>query len=313
MLNIAIVGVGIIGKSHLNAIRNIENCRLCALCDLNEEKVKQFASEYEVPYFLDYKEIPQKVQCDAVILNLPHHLHAPASIFFLEHGCHVLVEKPMANTVKECDEMIAAAKRSGKKLAVAHIQRYFEANGIVKSIVDSGELGRYVGCCEQRSVNYFPDSRPRWFLDKQLSGGGIVMNYGAHALDKLKYITGAHVTDVASVFGNFANDYNVEGHAQFLAKLDNDTGMTVTFSAYTPVVYEDIYYFTKGAVRTFNSSTLEICRGGKWERTEVKSDGKEIEREIRDFIRYVEGKPSTIPTPDYGREIINAIEQIYAK
>ena len=91
MLNIAIVGVGIIGKSHLNAIRNIENCRLCALCDLNEETVRQFASEYEVPYFLDYKEIPQKVQCDAVILNLPHHLHAPASIFFLERRAASLI------------------------------------------------------------------------------------------------------------------------------------------------------------------------------------------------------------------------------
>jgi predicted dehydrogenase len=313
MLNIAIIGVGIIGKSHLNAIQNIENCRLCALCDLNEEKVKQLAEEYEVPYFLDYREIPKKVKCDAVILNLPHHLHAPASIFFLEQDCHVLVEKPMANTIKECDEMIAAAKRSGKKLAVAHIQRYFEANRILKSIVDSGELGRYVGCCEQRSVNYFSDSRPRWFLDKRLSGGGIVMNYGAHALDKLKYITGAHITDVASVFGNFANEYNVEGHAQFLAKLDNDTGMTVTFSAYTPVVYENIYYFTKGAIRIFNGSTLEICRNGKWERTEIRSDGKEIEREIVDFIRYVKDEPSTIPTPEYGREIIAAIEQIYVK
>ena len=119
--------------------------------------------------------------------------------------------------------------------------------------------------------------------------------------------------ELSDSIGNFANDYNVEGHAQFLAKLDNDTGMTVTFSAYTPVVYEDIYYFTKGAVRTFNSSTLEICRGGKWERTEVKSDGKEIEREIRDFIRYVKDEPSTIPTPEYGREIIAAIEQIYVK
>ena len=311
MLKIAIVGVGIIGKSHLSAIQKVENCSLCALCDLDESRVRELAHTLNIPYFLDYREIPRKTDCDAVILNLPHGLHTAAAVFFLEQGCHVLVEKPMANTVEECDEMIHAANRSGKKLAVAHIQRYFEANRIVKSIVDSGELGRFVGCCEQRSVNYFVDSRPRWFLNKKMSGGGIVMNYGAHALDKIKFITGSHVTHIDSLCGNFANDHEVEGHAQFLAKLDNDTAFTVTFSAYTPVIYEDVFYFTKGAVRTRNSSTVEICRDGKWERTEISSDGKELEREIDDFVRYVKGEPSTIPTPEYGREIIAAIEKIY--
>lgn len=311
MLKIAIVGVGAIGKSHVKAIQQVEGCCLCALCDLDEVKVREMARTSDVPYFLDYREIPQKTQCDAVILNLPHFLHAEATEFFLRHGCHVLVEKPMANTVAECDKMIRAAESSGKKLAIAHVQRYFEANQLVRSIVESGELGRFVGCCEQRSINYFADNRPRWFLDKKLAGGGIVMNYGAHALDKIKFITNAHITDIDSVYGNFDNEYGVEGHAQFLAKLDNGTAMTVTFSAYTPVVYEDIFYFTKGAIRTVNSSTFSICRGGSWETTTVQSDGKELEREIADFVRYVKGETSTIPTPDYGREIITAIEQIY--
>ena len=128
MINIAIVGTGIIGLSHINAIKMLDGCRLCALCDLNEEKVSALAKENGVPYFLNYKDIPSSVECDAVILNLPHGLHCESTILFLENGIHVLVEKPMANSACECDQMIDAASKSGKHLAIGHIQRFFSAN-----------------------------------------------------------------------------------------------------------------------------------------------------------------------------------------
>ena len=114
MLNIAIVGTGIIGLSHIAAIKTLDNCRLCALCDINESVVKPLAEENGVPYFLDYKDIPKSIQCDAVILNLPHGLHCESSVFFLENGIHVLVEKPMANTAEECEKMIEASRKTGK-------------------------------------------------------------------------------------------------------------------------------------------------------------------------------------------------------
>ena len=116
MIKIAIVGTGSIASSHINAIEALPECELVALCDLNEEKVKALSEKLGVPYFLNYKDIPAAVDVDAVILNLPHGLHMSASIFFLENGVHVLVEKPMANTVAECDAMNAAAEKSGKKL-----------------------------------------------------------------------------------------------------------------------------------------------------------------------------------------------------
>lgn len=311
MIKIAIVGTGIIGLSHIKAIKNIEGCKLVALCDVNEAVVKPLAEENGVPYFLNYKDIPENVECDAVILNLPHGLHCESTVFFLENGMHVLVEKPMANTVEECDKMIAAAEKSGKKLAIAHIQRYFTANRKVKEILDSGELGRFCMAVEQRSINYFLDSRPRWFLSKKAAGGGIVMNYGAHALDKLKYITGAKVVEVDSLVANYKNEYDVEGHAQFFGKLDNGASISVTFSAYSPVVYEDIYYFTGGAIRSLGSSTFEINRGTGWEKLDIQSDGLEIAREIAEFVKFVRGEEADIPDAEYSRDVIRTIEEIY--
>ena len=314
MLKIAIVGTGIIANSHISALKHLPECKLVALCDINEEKVKALALENNVPYFLNYKDIPSSVDCDAVILNLPHGLHCEASIFFLDNGIHVLVEKPMANTVKECDLMMEAAERNGKKLAVAHIQRFFNANMVVKDYIESGKLGKLCMYTEQRTINYFLDKRPRWFLDKKMAGGGIVMNYGAHAFDKLFSVTGARPISIDANCANIKNDFSVEGHAQIFAKFDNGMTASITFSGYSTSVWDSIYYFTEGALRVCGSNILEINRGdGKgWVGVpEVNNDGLDFVRELEEFCKFVKGEPSNIPDGKYSRDIIAAIEKVY--
>lgn len=313
MLKIAIVGTGIISGVHIDSIGKLPDCELVALCDINEEKVKALALENNVPYFLNYKDIPGAVDCDAVILNLPHGLHCEASVFFLNHGINVLVEKPMANTVKECDIMLEAAKRNGKKLAIAHIQRFCTPNIIIKDYIDSGKLGKLCMYTEQRTINYFLDKRPRWFLDKKMAGGGIVMNYGAHALDKLFSLTGARPVSIDANCANIKNDFSVEGHAQIFAKFDNGMTASITFSGYTTSVWESIYYFTEGALRLRGSNDLEVNRddGQGWVKVPNTFDGLDFVRELTEFCKFVNGEPSNIPDGEYSRDIIAAIEKVY--
>ena len=313
MLNIAIIGPGIIGLSHIAAIKTLDNCRLTALCDVNESVVKPLAEENGVPYFLDYKDIPKNVECDAVILNLPHGLHCESSIFFLNNGIHVLVEKPMANTVEECDRMLEAAKKNNKKLAIAHIQRYFDTNITVKKIVESGELGKLTMISEQRSINYFLDSRPRWFLSKKAAGGGILMNYGAHALDKVQYITGSKVKEISGSAFNLKNDYDIEGNAQYFAKLENGITCVGTFSGYCAVTYENYYYFTEGALKLHGNHAIELIKNGEknWTTLQVNAKGNEIAREITEFVKYILGEDANIADGEYGKSVIEAIEKVY--
>jgi predicted dehydrogenase len=313
MLKIAIVGTGIIASEHIKGISALPHCELVALCDLNEERVKALAEELNVPYFLDYKEIPEKVDCDAVILNLPHGLHVSATVFFLDKGKHVLVEKPMANTVEECDAMIEASVRSGKKLAIAHVQRYLQGNCEVKKIIDSGTLGRLCMYTEHRSDDYFRASRPAWFTNKKMAGGGVVMNYGAHAFDRIFYTTGARPVSVIANCDNFANERDVEGHAQILAKFDNGMTASITFSAYSDVVYETYYYFTEGALKLTGTSQIQIKRKGEktWEAVTYNGGEHAFVREIDDFHKYIKGEPTEIPDGEYSRAIIAAIEDVY--
>ena len=310
MLKIGIVGTGLIGKTCVECIKNIEGFELACLCDLNEEVVSKMAAECGVPYFLDYKEIPKKMKLDAIVLNLPHFLHCEASIFFLEAGVNVFIEKPMANTVEECDLMMEAEKRTGKKLCVGHIQRYYAANRKIREIINSGEIGKFCMCTEQRSTFYFADWRPRWFLDKDKAGGGITMNFGAHALDKYYYITGKKPVDAISNFGNEKNDFTVEGHAQFLTKFEDGTTASITFSAYSNVIYDDVYYCTDGAIRCVDNVHMELYKPGcAVEKFDVVDDIRPLEIELRDFHNALLGKPNEMPDGAYSREIIATIRK----
>ena len=310
MLKVIVVGLGIIGAEHLRAVKMSKMLELVAVCDINELKAKAVGAEYGVPYFTDYTEMPGKVEADAVILNLPHGLHCESAVFFLDAGMHVFLEKPMANTAEECDRIIEAEKRSGKRVAIGHIQRYFVVNRIIKDYISSGKLGRLFAVNELRSINYFSPGRPSWFFSKKMAGGGIVMNYGAHFLDKLLFITGEHIEDVYSSCGNFLRGEEIEGHAQFLVKMSGGISATVTFSGYSGVGYETTYIGTGGAI-SVTGNLVRVCHSGAWEVLCNGNDGQYILRELEDFVRFVGGEKNEMPDVLYGKEIIEGIEKIY--
>ena len=315
MLKLAIVGTGIIVNSHLSAINQLDDVELVALCDVNEEKAKAFSEQCGVPYVLDYKELPEKFDFDAVILNLPHGLHCSAAEFFLDAGKHVLVEKPMANTVEECDKMMAAAKRNDKKLAIAHIQRYIPAIQQAKEIYDSGELGKLCMYTEERCENYFHEGRPKWFLSKKTAGGGIAMNFAAHALDKILTVMGdAKVISVDGACGNFTRDFDVEGHSQIFAKFDNGASACITLNGYAHTHYNVYFHFTKGALRIVGGK-LEInrCDGNGFVALPAKTGLVGFAQEIDAFHRYIKGEPTDIPDGEYSRQIIDIIQTAYTK
>jgi len=311
MIKLAVVGTGIIGASHLAAIAKSDSCCLCAVCDINEASATLAADKYGVSYYTDYRDIPKETDADAVILNLPHWLHCEAAVFFLEQGLHVLVEKPMANTLRECEKMQEAADRSGKKLAVGHLQRFVAANRMVKAAVRSGESGKLCMVTEFRTIDYFAESRPRWFLDKNLAGGGIVMNYGAHALDKLYYILESRPAKIHAVTSNIKNNATIEGHAQIFACFDNGVCANITFSGYTNSGYETVYYFTDGALKVVDTYLLYKRIGKEWIPVQIPESNDAIQQQLEEFCSLIRGQSSEMPTGEYGADVIRGIERIY--
>lgn len=312
MFKIALVGTGKIAVTHIRAIKMLEGVEIAALCDINEDVVKPLAEENGVPYFLDYKDIPGNVECDAVLINLPHFLHCESTVFFLENGINVLLEKPMANSVEECDKMIDAATKSGKKLAIAHIMRFYRPIRQIKKIIESGELGKLTMISDMRNEDYYVPSRPKWFLNKKLSGGGVTMNFGAHFFDKVFYLLGTYPTEVYANCTNLKEGYDIESNAQIFAKFPDGISATFMVGGHQYVPQQCHYIFTEGALRT-DGMEVSMMRKGETEWTELEStyDSKSFAREIEAFVNYVNGKESDIPTAEYGREVIASIEKVF--
>lgn len=313
MLNIAIVSAGIIGKSHAEAIYNNPDCKLTVVADLDAAKAQEMAEKYGAAACTDYKDILKYGKPDAVILNLPHFLHCPVSCYFLNQGVNVLVEKPMAMNVAECDAMIEAAEKNDAKLAVGHVQHYFAPFKIVKKIIDEKQLGRLCSIVETRNTDYFLPTRPRWFLDKSKAGGGIVMNYCAHTLDKIYYTTGLKAVAVHSLTNNFLSDDTIEASAQVLVELEGGVSAVLTFcGCRVPNEYYTEFFFTEGAVKVVDNRDVYVSRNGKYEKIEWTDEGV-MDQQITELVKFINGQESRIATAQHGRNVIKALEKIVEK
>jgi predicted dehydrogenase len=189
-LRFAVVGCGAITTlHHLPAIALSDRVEAAALVDVDKERARRLAERFGVPEVAT-ETGGLKGRLDAAIVALPNSLHAPVSIDLLRRGIHVLVEKPMAMNVRECDGMIAAAEAAGAVLAVGHEFRFFDSSLLVRNLLRDGLLG------DLRRFEMHQGVIPRWpfatdfFLRKETAGGGVLADYGAHVLDLLLWWLG---------------------------------------------------------------------------------------------------------------------------
>jgi len=190
VVRIAMVGCGAVAGAHLPIMGRSGRARVAVLVDKSLERAQQMATDYPGAVAIDdYSDVPGAA--DAAVLALPHHLHCRASVELLRRGVHVLIEKPMAMTVAECDEMIAAADEGGAVLAVGMIRRFYSGTGLVRAAVQSGMLGTV------RRFDYREGAVYSWpvasdFMFRSETGGGVLADTGVHALDTLSWWFGPH-------------------------------------------------------------------------------------------------------------------------
>ncbi len=208
MIKVAIIGTGAISGAHIEAYLQFpQRCKIVALCDLNPDKAEAKRAQYglDARVVSDYRELFQD-GIDLVSLCLPPYVHAPATIDFLKAGSHVIVEKPMASSLKECDEMIEAAKRSGKLLSVIAQNRFRNPIMKLKQVLDSGLAGRILHAQADslwwRGHCYY-DLWWRGTWEKE--GGGPTLNHAVHHIDGLLWMLG-RPSEVLASMTNVAHD-----------------------------------------------------------------------------------------------------------
>lgn len=147
-LKVGVVGCGLVAKKrHIPAfLRLKKDVDLCAVCDLNEAVARSAAKEFSISHvYSDVSEMFSKEGLNVVDICTPPQVHAPIAIEAMESGCHVLLEKPMALNVSDCDEMIKISKKYGTKLSVVHNQLFYPPFMKGLELVDRGAIGKLTG------------------------------------------------------------------------------------------------------------------------------------------------------------------------
>jgi len=182
-----IIGCGMVANIHVQAIEAIADAELIGVFDQNIQYGKQFAVERKIKAFESIQALFADEKIDIVCICTPSGLHAGLAIEALLAGKHVIVEKPMALNLQDCNRIMAAEKRSGKICAVVSQLRFSPVSEQVKKEISAGNLGKIVEIGlhmrYHRSKEYYANSawRGTWAMD----GGGALMNQGIHGVDLL--------------------------------------------------------------------------------------------------------------------------------
>lgn len=187
--------------------------------DLNEEAAASLAREFDVDHTTSLDEVLGDDSIDAVVIAVPHHLHADVTIRAAEAGKHVIVEKPLATTLADADAMIEACRRAGVALSVLFSYRYEPIVVRAKQLIDEGALGTLTGThiqfMTEKPVRYWAEGykgrvQSDWRGSWDKAGGGVLMMNVCHMLDYFAFITGLEPSHVYSTYSTELSPVEVE-------------------------------------------------------------------------------------------------------
>lgn len=289
VVNVAVVGTGNISTSHLNAYTTFgERCRIVGLCDIvpaKAEAVKRELGLDEADVVASHEELLTRDDIDLVSVCTPPASHAPITIDLLRAGTSVLVEKPMAPSLRDCDAMIAAARESGALLSVVAQNRFRDDVSAVKEAIDSGLLGPVahlrVDSAWWRGLPYYDLS---WRGTWESEGGGPTLNHAIHHVDLLLWMLGGAPSAVAAMMTNSWHD-NSE--------------------------VEDLSVAVLRYGRALAQLTSSVVHHG--ERQEIVVQGRDASVSLPWAVTADTSQPNGFPTPEGNQGLVNELQRRHAE
>lgn len=280
--------------------------------DLLASTAKEFGAK---SWVTDWHELVADGELDAVYVATPVHLHAEQTIAALHAGKHVLCEKPMALNFAECDRMISAANANNKKLGIAYYRHFYPVLKRVKELIESGEIGAPV-VAQMNAFEWFnpPPAHPRaWLLQKQLSGGGPMIDFGCHRIEVLLNLFGP-ISKVKAITSRVLFEREVEDTALAVFEFGEGTVASLTVTHAAREAQDTLMIWgSHGSIQLpkLNEGKLFI-KSGAGERSELHPPAANIHQPlIEDFIGAVCDDRRPEVDGEIGRAVAKVIEDIY--
>ncbi|QDU96034.1 Gfo/Idh/MocA family protein [Lignipirellula cremea] len=240
----AIIGCGKIGQTHAQALSTLAESEFVAVCDAQLSRAQSFAEQYRVQAFDSVAEMLSRADVEAVTICTPHPLHEEPCLQAAQAGVHVLIEKPMASSLKSCDAMLEAADKGQIKLGIVSQRRLFEPVQRMKAAIDAGKIGKPIlgafSMFSWRDQAYYQSDpwRGKW----ETEGGGVLVNQSPHMLDMLQWFMG-EIDEVSGYWSNLNHPYmEVEDTALAMIRFKSGAlGNVVASLSQKPGIYTKIH------------------------------------------------------------------------
>lgn len=315
MINAAVIGVGNMGKHHARIYYELKGVKLVAVCDINKNVGKNIANKFNCKFYSDYIEMVKNENIDVISIAVPTSLHKKISLDVMKYNKHILVEKPLAENVKNAEEIIKVAKEKNIKLMVGHIERFNPVVKRLKEILQSNRLGDIITIVIRR-VGLFPP---------QIKDINVVLDLAIHDIDICNFLLNKKPSSVYANAGKALVKTREDYSDIFLNYNSIDVFLQVNWI--TPVKirnmvitgtkgYAELNYLTQELLlykteiqRPKEEKFEDVVKFGRPEKILVNVKKREpLKEEIRSFISYVKGGECPLKPQD----ALDAIKIAYA-
>ncbi|MGQ9619829.1 MAG: Gfo/Idh/MocA family protein, partial [Bacteroidales bacterium] len=222
-LRTAVIGIGKVTTLHADALTGLRESLFTAVCSSKKEKADLFGSKYGVKGYTDVYEMVSREKIDVAVICTPHPNHREPAIGAMEAGAHVLIEKPFASSLEDCDAMLEAARKYNKQIGVISQRRWYKPVQRVKEAIESGKIGLpvlgTVTMLGWRDKKYY--SSDPWRGKWEGEGGGVLVNQAPHQIDLLQWFMG-EIDELYGIWANLNHPYiEVEDTAIAIIKFKN--------------------------------------------------------------------------------------------
>ncbi len=310
-VRIGIIGCGQMGQWHWEGYRKNAGVELVAFGDTDATKPRPFLEKTPGRIYTDHREMIKNEKLDGVSICTIPSTHKGIVTDFLKAGVHVLCEKPLAMSLAEAEEMARVAHEHNRVLLTAFKFRYFDEVLAAKKILEQRTLGKVFSF--RLMFGGYIDMAGTWFVNKALSGGGIIIDNGPHAFDLVRYLLG----DIAQVQARIFNvqDIPVEDTAQISCRLQSGVNGTIDISWSNPVSsqnYLEIYAQEGTIMLDFDGLSYKFKTWDQWKRIPNQATAKQaFNRQLDHFVDAINGKTPSVTVMQDGIAAQSLIEKAY--
>lgn len=297
-LGVAVIGAGFWGRNHARVLKELEETELLAVCDISPEKAEKAASQFGAKPYTNPRKMLTRKDIEAVTICTWSTNLAKEALNALNHGKHVLVEKPMAPNAQQAKKLIEKAEKEGLHLTVGFLMRFIPGMQHIKKAVEDKSIGNLV-CATAKRVSEWPE---------RIGDIGVVKDTAIHDIDVMRYIFGEEPTTVYAKTGNLRRK-DFEDYAHIMLTFEGGRSAFIESNWLTPYKTRTLVVTGSKAIMKLDYITQELTIEDAKETTQPRYPWQEpLKLEIQHFVNCILKKEKPLITGEDGLKALQIAE-----